>query len=132
VAVIDIDNLKPINDTLGHSAGDKAIRSVARAMRSLIRADDMLFRWGGDEFLVLMFKLPVEEARRRLGKLNNILAENCQRWTGIPMTVTVSYGVAGFGALTDLASAIEEADKAMYEQRQLMRNSSKSPEEALV
>jgi len=132
VAVIDIDNLKPINDTLGHSAGDKAIRSVARAMRSLIRADDMLFRWGGDEFLVLMFKLPEEEARRRLGKLNNILAENCQRWTGIPMTVTVSYGVAGFGALTDLASAIEEADKAMYEQRQLMRNSSKSPEEALV
>ncbi len=46
VAVIDIDNLKPINDTLGHSAGDKAIRSVARAMRSLIRADDMLLQSG--------------------------------------------------------------------------------------
>ena len=46
VAVIDIDNLKPINDTMGHTAGDKAIRAVARAMRSLVRADDMLFRWG--------------------------------------------------------------------------------------
>src|SRR6185436_13770238 len=56
VAVLDIDNLKPINDTLGHTVGDKAIRAVARAMRSLVRADDMLFRWGGDEFLMLMFK----------------------------------------------------------------------------
>jgi predicted signal transduction protein with EAL and GGDEF domain len=52
VAVIDIDNLKPINDTFGHTAGDRVIRAVARAMRSLVRADDMLFRWGGDEFLV--------------------------------------------------------------------------------
>lgn len=132
VAVIDIDNLKPINDTLGHSAGDKAIRSVARAMRSLIRADDMLFRWGGDEFLVLMFKLPQEEASRRMSKLNAILSENCHRWTGIPMTVTVSHGVAGFESLTGLADAIEEADKGMYEQRQAIRNSSRSPEEALI
>lgn len=132
VAIIDIDNLKPINDTLGHSSGDKAIRSVARAMRSLIRADDMLFRWGGDEFLVLMFKLPQEEARRRMSKLNSILAENCQRWTGIPMAVTVSYGVAGFEALTGMADAIEEADKGMYKQRQTFRNPSRSPEEALI
>lgn len=128
VAVIDIDNLKPINDRLGHSAGDKAIRSVARAMRSLIRADDMLFRWGGDEFLVLMFKLPEEEASCRMSKLNSILDENCQRWTGIPMTVTISYGVAGFGSFTGIASSIEDADRAMYDQRQAMRNSSKSPE----
>ena len=48
VAVIDIDNLKPINDTQGHQVGDKAIRAVATAVRSMIRADDMLFRWGGD------------------------------------------------------------------------------------
>jgi diguanylate cyclase len=132
VAVIDIDNLKPINDTLGHSAGDKAIRSVARAMRSLIRADDMLFRWGGDEFLVLMFKLPEEEARRRMNSLNKILAENCQRWTGIPMSVTVSHGVAGFESLTGMAAAIEEADKAMYEQRGLARSPRRLNEEALV
>ena len=82
VAVLDIDNLKPINDTLGHTVGDKAIRAVARAMRSLVRADDMLFRWGGDEFLVLMFKLPQPEASRRMEKLNKILEENCERWIG--------------------------------------------------
>ncbi|HEX5834148.1 MAG TPA: GGDEF domain-containing protein [Pyrinomonadaceae bacterium] len=121
VAVIDIDNLKPINDTFGHTAGDKAIRAVARAMRSLVRADDMLFRWGGDEFLVLMFNLPQSEALRRLEKLNRILEDHCSRWPSVPVTVTVSYGVAGFNSLTDLGSAIEAADKAMYAQRNEMR-----------
>jgi diguanylate cyclase (GGDEF)-like protein len=122
VAVLDIDNLKPINDTLGHTVGDKAIRAVARAMRSLVRADDMLFRWGGDEFLVLMFKLPQPEASRRIEKLNKILAENCERWIGQAVTVTVSFGVAGFTSLTDLGQAIEQADKAMYAQRNHVRN----------
>src|SRR4029078_13089375 len=103
VAVLDIDKLKPINDTFGHTVGDKAIRAVARAMRSLVRADDMLFRWGGDEFLVLMFNLPNHEACRRMERLNQILEENCRRWTSVPITVTVSYGVAGFNGLNDLA-----------------------------
>jgi diguanylate cyclase (GGDEF)-like protein len=124
VAVLDIDNLKPINDTLGHTVGDKAIRAVARAMRSLVRADDMLFRWGGDEFLVLMFKLPQPEASRRIENLNKILEENCERWIGEPVRLTVSFGVAGFTSLTDLAQAIEHADKAMYAQRSHVRGGS--------
>jgi diguanylate cyclase (GGDEF)-like protein len=123
VAIIDIDSLKPINDSLGHSAGDKAIRAVARAMRSLVRADDMLFRWGGDEFLLLMFNLPREEAARRLEGLNQILEANCQHWTGMPITVSVSYGVSGFAALKDLSLAIEAADRFMYQQRQETRSS---------
>ena len=122
VAVLDIDNLKPINDTLGHTVGDKAIRAVARAMRSLVRADDMLFRWGGDEFLVLMFKLPQPDASRRIAKLNKILEENCERWIGESVKVTVSFGVAGFTSLTDLGQAIEQADKAMYAQRNFSRS----------
>jgi diguanylate cyclase (GGDEF)-like protein len=121
VAVLDIDNLKPINDTWGHSAGDKAIRAVARAMRSLIRADDMLFRWGGDEFLVLMFKLSEEETSRRMKKLNEILEESCRKWPEIPVQVTVSHGVAGFESLTQLGHAIEMADQAMYAQRNQIR-----------
>ena len=130
VAVLDIDNLKPINDTMGHTAGDKAIRAVARATRSLVRADDMLFRWGGDEFLVLMFKLPQPEASRRMEKLNKILEENCENWVGMRLTVTVSFGVAGFTSLTDLGQAIEQADKAMYAQRNHVRKT-KIVEESL-
>ena len=113
---------------MGHTAGDKAIRAVARAMRSLVRADDMLFRWGGDEFLVLMFKLPEAEASRRMDKLNRILEENCERWIGMPLTVTVSHGVAGFNALTELGQAIETADKAMYAQRNVVRRLKPNPQ----
>ena len=121
VAVIDIDNLKPINDTWGHATGDKAIRVVARSMRSLIRADDMLFRWGGDEFLVLMFKLSEEETSRRMKKLNEILEENCRNWPEMPARVTVSHGVAGFDSMKQLGHAIEAADQAMYAQRNQVR-----------
>lgn len=131
VAVLDIDNLKPINDTLGHTVGDKAIRAVARATRSLVRADDMLFRWGGDEFLVLMFKLPQPEAARRMEKLNKILEENSERWIGMPVTVTISFGVAGFTSLKDLGQAIEQADKAMYARRNHVRSLNRTVEKGL-
>src|SRR5215831_12806381 len=126
VAVIDIDNLKPINDQFGHSVGDKAIRSVARAVRSLIRADDMVFRWGGDEFLVLLFKLPEAEAVRRMNSLNDILKENSQRWTGSPITISVSSGVSGFASVRELRDAIERADQAMYDGRQRIRGAANS------
>jgi diguanylate cyclase (GGDEF)-like protein len=121
VAIIDIDNLKPINDTLGHNVGDKAIRAVARAVRSLIRADDMLFRWGGDEFMVLMFKLDQKEARRRMEKLNAILESNAEKWISAPAKVSVSVGVWGFVSLNDLGAAIEKADQAMYSTKQERR-----------
>jgi len=126
VAVIDIDNLKPINDQFGHSAGDKAIRAVARAVRSLIRADDMLFRWGGDEFLVLMFKLRTDEAARRMASLNQILEANSRQWTSSSVKISVSAGVAGFESLDHLADAIEAADRSMYDERQRVRASIKA------
>lgn len=126
VAVIDIDNLKPINDHHGHTIGDKAIRAVARAVRSLIRADDMLFRWGGDEFLVLMFKLQTAEAARRMETLNQILQERGAEWIACPVKITVSFGVAGFDSLAQLAEAIECADQSMYRSRQRTRSSQNS------
>ena len=73
VAIIDIDNLKPLNDTFGHAAGDVAIRAVAKAVRSIIRAEDLLFRWGGDEFLVILPHVDYAEATERLEKLDNLL-----------------------------------------------------------
>ena len=118
VAVIDVDNLKPINDSFGHHVGDRAIRAVARAVRSLIRADDMLFRWGGDEFLVLMVKLPEAEAVRRMRSLNEILERNSEQWTSTPVKITVSFGVCGFESMKELGAAIEQADKAMYGSKQ--------------
>ena len=119
VAVIDLDDLKPINDTLGHAAGDRAIRAVAHAVRSVVRADDLLFRWGGDEFLVLLFGMPEEKARRRLDSLNETLARaSLDDAHSPPVPLSVSHGLARFDSLGRLQHAIEEADGAMYARKQ--------------
>ncbi len=118
VAVVDLDNLKLINDSHGHAAGDKAIRAVAHAIRSIIRADDLLFRWGGDEFLVLLFGLPPAEARRRLDTLNTRLADTTLTTNTPPAPVLVSHGLARFETMTSLQQAIEEADETMYKHKQ--------------
>jgi diguanylate cyclase len=118
VAVIDLDDLKPINDTFGHAAGDRAIRAVAHAVRSVVRADDLLFRWGGDEFLVLMFGMPESKARQRLDSLNAGLAHTRPGEAHAPVPLSVSHGLARFETFGQLQHAIEEADGAMYERKQ--------------
>jgi diguanylate cyclase (GGDEF)-like protein len=118
VGVIDIDNLKPINDTYGHTAGDAAIRAVARAIRVVIRADDLLFRWGGDEFLVLMFGLPEPRARERLDSLKSALANVPLPNVASSLKISVSVGIASFATIHELDRAREEADRAMYKSKQ--------------
>ncbi len=114
VALIDIDDLKHINDSHGHAKGDLAIRAVARAIRSLVRADDLLFRWGGDEFLILLFGVSEREARARLGELNGILARTVLPEAEAPIAISVSYGLASFSGNTELDRIIDQADGAMY------------------
>jgi diguanylate cyclase (GGDEF)-like protein len=114
VAVVDIDGLKLVNDTFGHAAGDAAIRAVARAIRQVVRADDLVFRWGGDEFLVVLFGLSEEEAPRRLDGLDAMLGAVPLPGSRQPLAVTVSVGVAAFAAVDGLESALEAADERMY------------------
>jgi diguanylate cyclase len=114
VAVLDLDALKPINDTFGHAAGDAAIRAVAGAIRQLVRADDLVFRWGGDEFMVVLFKVTEDEARRRLGGLETTLGKVGVPGSKEPVAISVSLGVAPFGKVKDLERAIETADERMY------------------
>ena len=114
VVVLDIDNLKPINDSLGHSAGDEAIREVARTVRSVIRADDLLFRWGGDEFLILFCNLSESGAHKRVDDIDASLALKQLPGSGTSMPVIVSYGLATFTAMSEIERAIEKADSAIY------------------
>ena len=122
VAVVDLDALKPVNDTFGHAAGDAAIRAVARAIRQLVRADDLVFRWGGDEFLVVLFGVSEHEARRRLDGLDAMLAAVPVPGSAEPLAVTASIGVSAFEAVAGLEKALEAADERMY-RRKLTRRS---------
>jgi diguanylate cyclase (GGDEF)-like protein len=114
---VDLDALKPINDTFGHAAGDAAIRAVARAIRQVVRADDLVFRWGGDEFLVVLFGVSEEEARRRLEGLDSMLAAVPLPGSRQPLALTVSAGVAAFAAVAELEKALETADQRMYRRK---------------
>jgi diguanylate cyclase (GGDEF)-like protein len=118
VALVDIDGLKPINDAWGHAAGDASIRAVAKAIRSLVRPDDLVIRWGGDEFLVILISVPEEEAALRLDRLGDALRETTLPGAATPVALTVSFGVAAFGPARPLERAIETADRAMYARKQ--------------
>jgi diguanylate cyclase (GGDEF)-like protein len=113
VALVDVDDLKTINDSLGHAAGDDVIRGVAKAIRSLVRPDDLVFRWGGDEFLVVLFGVCEEETRRRLDGLAALVAPVSLPGSDGPSGVGVSFGVAGFEG-GSLEAAVAAADAAMY------------------
>lgn len=122
VALVDVDHMKVINDTAGHAAGDDALRHVARALRSLIRADDLLFRWGGDEFLVILETVGLEQAAARMAGLHERLAE-VRMPDGVPgERLAASFGLAGFTSIDEIDAAIEAADASMYNQRRERRH----------
>ncbi len=113
VTLLDIDNLKPLNDTLGHGAGDDAIRAVSKAIRSVVRSHDLVFRWGGDEFLAVLYGISEAETRGRLNAANEFLKETRVRGLDDPIVISVSFGVAAFSQEVPLERAIEFADERM-------------------
>jgi diguanylate cyclase (GGDEF)-like protein len=127
VVVIDIDNLKPINDRLGHTAGDTAIREVATSLRSVIRAGDMLFRWGGDEFMILLFNTSKGSVHTRLSELIVELENKPMVYSSAPVPLMFSYGIASFSDMSEIEQAIDRADNEMYECKQSRKTGNPLP-----
>jgi diguanylate cyclase (GGDEF)-like protein len=113
VALLDLDNLKHVNDAHGHAAGDALLRELADALRAGLRSSDALYRWGGDEFLLVLPKASAAEARRRVDEALTIAAEGV---ADAPSALhpSVSVGTAVYSGAEDLAAAIESADSDMY------------------
>jgi diguanylate cyclase (GGDEF)-like protein len=86
--VCDLDNFKQINDQRGHLVGDQCLRQVAQAIRSELRTEDSCFRWGGDEFVVLLGDTGESSAARVARRLETVVAETCSRADGEPLEVT--------------------------------------------
>lgn len=118
VGFFDIDNLKPVNDAYGHSAGDMAIRAVARSIRELIRPEDLIFRWGGDEFFVMMIGLSAEAATRRMNRIEDMLTDIMIEGAYRPLTIGVSRGFKDFKDFSELETAMNAADAEMYRLKQ--------------
>ena len=120
VGFFDIDDLKAINDCFGHAAGDMVIRCVARSIREIIRAEDLIYRWGGDEFFVIMVSMNAELAEKRMLRLESLLQHVYIEGIPEPITIGVSWGFTDYTDPTDMDTAIKTADAAMY-RRKLQR-----------
>ena len=113
--VVDMDSLKAFNDTLGHEAGDRVIRIVARELRAACRDRDFVARTGGDEFVVLLEGASIETAERVAERIHAALADAHLEIEGSPTRVAVSIGIAGtptHGVLP--LEVLHSADQAMY------------------
>jgi diguanylate cyclase (GGDEF)-like protein/putative nucleotidyltransferase with HDIG domain len=124
VAILDLDNFKTINDVFGHATGDNALKKLAECMKSQKRIPDILARYGGDEFVILM---PETEANDALSFMDRIRAKVQQIEVQENVSMTISCGVAQtMPDFSDLSSdMIRRADLALYEAKSAGRNCAK-------
>lgn len=117
IAMIDMDDFKLANDTFGHNAGDAALDTVVRVIRKYIRKSDMLVRYGGDEFLLLMKDVTEEVFEKKLQQIRKKVSETLvPGYPGLQLTVSIG------GVLTNnepVEQALERADRLMYQAKNM-------------
>ena len=113
LALFDIDDFKQVNDTFGHAYGDAVLREIAIRTVSILRTEDFLFRWGGEEFLVVLRNCDLPRARGVAEKVRHIIADSpiTEGPTSLSITITVGLSQYNGGSIDDL---INRADEALY------------------
>lgn len=116
---IDLDDFKKINDTLGHDCGDELLVSAASAMLGMARLNDIVSRFAGDEFVIILPETSHEEAENLLMRMERHFDENPARLKGTPVSVRFSYGIASpdFSGDEDAASLLKKADDRLYQHK---------------
>lgn len=122
VGLLDIDNFKRLNDELGHSAGDEALRSLAAVVSKSLRPSDMVARYGGEEFVVLLPATPVDEGQQILTRLQRSLSGGLFMHEQKQVFVTFSAGVTAYRTGESIEAALERADQALYEAKRTGKN----------
>jgi diguanylate cyclase (GGDEF)-like protein len=123
VLMIDADNLKDVNDAYGHQAGTALIVAISETMRSELREEDMLARFGGDEFVAFLPETGCQEALKVAERLRVRIAASPLHFDGDPVCVTVSCGIACFPEHgEELAKIMEMADRALYRSKSRGKN----------
>ncbi|MBT9597251.1 MAG: diguanylate cyclase [Vitreoscilla sp.] len=122
VGLLDIDNFKRLNDTLGHAAGDVALVALAQRVRNSLRPVDVVARFGGEEFVVLLPGTPADEAAQVLTRLQRQLTASLFMHDGKEVFVTFSAGVTPYRPGERVEEALERADEALYEAKRTGKN----------
>ena len=122
VALIDLDHFKSINDTHGHAIGDEVLRALSRHAHTLIRRTDVLARWGGEEFVLLLPDTPLGTAAISLERLREHFHANPLVVQGIELRLSFSAGLTEHQSGESVAQTLERADKLCYAAKTLGRN----------
>jgi diguanylate cyclase len=112
--MIDVDNFKFLNDEFGYVAGDKVLFFIAQTIKSMIRSADKVYRYGGEEFAVLLNRCDVSQAQSVAEKIRAKIEQSRLLYNGKSVHVTISVGVTVHKQGDTLESLIERADKALY------------------
>lgn len=118
VCFLDVDSFKSINDTYGHDVGDIVLKTLAEKLQNDIRKKDLIFRIGGDEFVVLFFDLQVKEAEQVIERIQNSLGQI--RFKDFPdLKISISYGFSKWSSEDKISieDALKEADLQMYKKK---------------
>jgi diguanylate cyclase (GGDEF)-like protein len=121
VAMCDVDHFKAINDEFGHSAGDHVLQQIASSLTEYVRRNDIVSRWGGEEFLVIFSEIKLTAARIVAERLRGRLASAPQVEDG-PERISVSIGLAMLRQGVTAEALIEQADQALYRAKARGRN----------
>ncbi len=120
--MIDVDHFKSVNDTFGHRAGDLMLESLGRLLRAHTRASDVIFRYGGEEFLALLPGMPLDAAVERAESLRQEVEALRVIYDGENVRITISVGAATHHAGLDADVVLGAADRALYKAKDLGRN----------
>lgn len=122
LALLDIDNFKKLNDSLGHDAGDEALVHLASVCRETLRPQDTVARYGGEEFIILLPDTSLEEAAKALSRLQRELTKRFFLHDNEKILITFSAGVTTMTPQDTQASLMKRADEAMYQAKQTGKN----------
>jgi len=120
--IIDIDHFKVFNDRYGHRVGDMVLKAVSSAMSGLLRKSDQLFRYGGEEFAVVLSNTDARNAMLIAERLRERVARQSVAHEGTELKVTISLGAAQLAPNIDAAQLFKQADSALYQAKDAGRN----------
>ena len=114
---VDLDGFKLINDTCGHPAGDAVLRHVAQVLQGNVRKSDYVARYGGDEFVILLTRISLEDGTARAAELSRLINRGYLSWRGRTIALRATFGLQAYDGTEGSADLLELADHAMYEKK---------------
>jgi len=129
LVITDIDLFKAINDCYGHDCGDRVLREVSELMRTRLRKQDLLARWGGEEFVLLLPETDLAGARKVIEVLKQVISDHQFSYLEKPFSLTMTFGMAQFDGTQSIEAVLKQADQLLYKGKESGRNCIMTPAE---